>query len=99
MARRKHTFRAFDPAEFLESEADAEAYLAAVVEEAGDDPAVILRALGHIARARNLAQLARDAGLTREGVYKALGPSGNPSFATVVKVAGAMGLRVQFAKA
>ena len=64
------------------------------IEDAGDDPAFIVHALGVIARARNMSQLARDTGLTREGLYKALSPEGNPSFATVAKVAKALGLQI-----
>ncbi|WP_119418074.1 addiction module antidote protein [Desertibaculum subflavum] len=95
----KITFRRFDIAEKLESEADILAFMRAVVAEAGDDPAAITGALGHVARARNMAQLARDTGLTREGLYKAFGPGGNPSLATVLKVARALGLKLTFAAA
>lgn len=84
----------WDSAAFLETEDDIQLYLEACLEEAGDDPAFLLHALGVIARARNMSQLARDTGLTREGLYKALSPEGNPSFATVVKVAKALGLEV-----
>ena len=89
-------FSRFDTADYLETEADIAAYLEAVIEEAGDDPAVIARALGVVARARNLSQLARDVGMSREGLYKALSGEGNPSFATVMKVAHALGLRMSF---
>jgi len=57
---------------------------------------LITQALGTIAHARNMSQLARDTGLTREGLYKALSAEGNPSFATVVKVASELGLRMTF---
>ncbi len=83
----------WDSAEYLKSEADITAYLDACVEEAGDDPAFLVHALGVAARARNMSQLARDTGLTREGLYKALSSSGHPSFGTVRKVADAMGYR------
>ncbi|RYD63364.1 MAG: putative addiction module antidote protein [Verrucomicrobiaceae bacterium] len=83
----------WDSAEYLKSEADISAYLQACFEEAGDDPAFLTHALGVAARARNMSQLARDAGLTREGLYKALSAEGNPSFGTVLKVADAMGYR------
>ena len=83
----------WDSAEYLKSEADITAYLDACFEEAGDDPAFLVHALGVAARARNMSQLARDTGLTREGLYKALSSSGNPSFGTVLKVADAMGYR------
>lgn len=90
------TFSAFDPADYLNSFEDVTAYLEAVIEEGDDDPAVLTQALGAIARSRNLSEIARQAGISREGLYKALSPGGNPTFATVVKVARAMGLRVHF---
>lgn len=83
----------WDSAEYLKSEAEITAYLDACFEEAGDDPAFLTHALGVAARARNMSQLARDSGLTREGLYKALSSDGNPSFGTVLKVADAMGYR------
>ena len=86
-------FSRYDSAEYLKTEEDISAYLEAVMEEAGDDPAFILHALGVVARARNMSQLARDTGLTREGLYKALSGEGNPSFATVLKVSRALGFR------
>ena len=84
----------WDSAEYLASDEDMQAYLDACLEEASDDPAFILQALGTIARAKNMSQLARDTGLTREGLYKALSSEGNPSFATVAKVTKALGLRL-----
>ena len=82
----------WDSAEFLETDEDIQLYLEACIEEAGDNPAFIVHALGVIARARNMSQLARDTGLSREGLYKALSPDGNPTFSTVAKVAKALGL-------
>jgi probable addiction module antidote protein len=70
------------------------AYLDAWFEEAPDDAAGIARALGDVARARGMTQVARDAGLTRESLYKALSERGNPSFATILKVARALGVRL-----
>ena len=84
----------WDSAEYLKTEEDIQLYLEACLEEGTEDPAVILHALGVVARARNMSQLARDTGLTREGLYKALSPDGNPSFATVAKVAKALGFRI-----
>lgn len=81
----------WDSAEYLKTEADMAEYLAACFEEAPDDPAFLVHALGVVARARNMSQLARDTGLTREGLYKAFSADGNPSFGTVLKVADAMG--------
>ncbi|HCH24214.1 MAG TPA: putative addiction module antidote protein [Oceanospirillaceae bacterium] len=60
----------------------------------GDDSAFIVHALGVIARAKNMSQLARDTGLTREGLYKALSSDGNPTFSTIAKVAKALGLQI-----
>ena len=64
------------------------------MQDAPDDTAGIARALGDIARAQGMSQVARDAGLSRENLYRALSPEGNPSFATVAKVAKALGLRL-----
>ncbi len=89
-------FTPYDTADYLTDDDRVAAYLEAVLEEAADDPALIAQALGAVARARNISQLARDTGLTREGLYKALSADGNPSFATVLKVAKALGLRLAF---
>jgi len=90
----KETFSRYDTAEYLKTEEDIAAYLDACAEDG--DPSLIAAALGDIARARNISQLARDTGMTREGLYKALSGEGNPSFATVLKVASALGLRISF---
>jgi probable addiction module antidote protein len=89
----------WDSAEHLQTEEDIKLYIEACIEEAGDDPAFIVHALAVVARAKNMSQLARDTGLTREGLYKALSPEGNPTFATVVKIAKALGfqLSIQYA--
>jgi probable addiction module antidote protein len=71
------------------------AYLQAWFEEAPDDHAGIARALGDIARSMGMSKVAMEAGLSRESLYRALSPTGNPSFSTVLKVAKAMGLRLQ----
>jgi probable addiction module antidote protein len=92
-------FSRYDSADYLETEEDIAMFLDAVMEEGGDDPAYITRALGAVARARNISKLARDTGMSREGIYKALSEEGNPSFATVAKIAGALGLRIRFAAA
>lgn len=83
----------WDSADYLKTEDDIAAYLQVSFAEAPDDPAFLVHALGVVARARNMSQLARDTGLTREGLYKALSADGNPSFGTVLKVADAMGYR------
>jgi len=89
----------YDVAEQLRTPEEMAAYLDAWLEEAPDDAAGIARALGDIARARGMAQVARDAGLSRESLYKALSEKGNPSFATVLKVARALGLRLHALRA
>lgn len=86
----------WDSAEYLKTEEDIQHYLEACLEEAGDDPAFLVHALGVVARAKNMSQLARDTGLSREGLYKALSEDGNPTFATVAKVARALGYEVTF---
>ena len=88
------TTKRWDSAEHLKTEDEIRLYMEACMEEAGDDPAFIIQALGVVARARNMSQLARDTGLTREGLYKALSPGGNPTYATVAKVAKALGFKV-----
>lgn len=89
----------WDSAEYLKTEQDIAEYMTACMEEGGDDPAFIAHSLGVVARARNMSQLARETGLTREGLYKALSVDGNPSFATVMKVAAALGLKLSFTPA
>jgi probable addiction module antidote protein len=85
----------YDVAEQLRTPEEMAAYLDAWLEEAPEDGTGIARALGDIARARGMTQVARDAGLSRESLYKALGENGNPSFATVLKVARALGVRLK----
>ena len=84
----------WDSAEYLQTEEDIKLYLEACLEDGGEDPAFLVHALGVVARAKNMSQLARDTGLTREGLYKALSPEGNPTFATVAKVAKALGYQL-----
>ena len=83
----------YDVAEHLRTPDEMAAYLDAWLEEAPDDPSGIARALGDVARAKGMSQVARDAGLSRESLYRALSAEGNPSFATVLKVARALGVR------
>ena len=92
--RPKLKLRKWDSAEHLNSDEDIALYLDACLAEAGDDPAFIAKALGNIARARGMSQLARDTGLGRESLYKALSGEGNPSFATILKVIHALGVKL-----
>ena len=86
---------AYDVSEHLRTPEEMAAYLDAWLEEAPEDAAGIARALGDIARAKGMSQVAKDAGLSRESLYRALSADGNPSFATVLKVAKALGVRFQ----
>lgn len=84
--------RPWDVVEHLKTEEDMVAYLEATLEDG--DPALIAAALGDIARAKGMTQIARETGLGRESLYKALSPEGNPEFATVLRVVKALGLRL-----
>lgn len=84
--------RTWDAAEYLKSEEDMAAYLEAALEE--QDPALFAAALGDVARAKGMSQIAREAGLGRESLYKALSADGNPEFATVLKVLRSLGLKL-----
>ena len=84
--------RLWDPAKHLETEEDMAAYLEAALEDG--DPALVAAALGDIARAKGMTQIARETGLGRESLYKALSAEGNPEFATVLKVLRSLGLRL-----
>jgi|SRR5215470_8719685 len=85
----------WDVTEHLKSEEDIANYLEAAFEEG--DPSLVAAALGDVARAKGMAQVAEAAGLGRESLYKALSPEGNPEFATVLKVVQALGLRLKVA--
>ena len=84
----------YDVAEHLRTPEEMAAYLDAWLEEAHDDASGIAKALGDIARAKGMSQVAKDAGLSRESLYRALSAEGNPSFATVLKVAHALGVKL-----
>jgi probable addiction module antidote protein len=86
--------RRWDSAEHLKSPEDMAMYLEACLQEAGDDAAFVAKALGHIARAKGMSQLARETGMGRESLYKALSGEGNPSFATILKVTRALGIEL-----
>lgn len=85
----------WDASEYLETEEDMAAYLNAALEDG--DTSVIAAALGDIARAKGMTQLSKETGVTRDGLYKALSPTGNPSFDTVQKVVRAFGLKLDVA--
>ena len=82
-----------DAADYLETKEDMAAYLEAALEDG--DPALVVAALGDIARSKGMTNIARETGLGRESLYKALSLEGNPEFATVLKVIQALGLRLR----
>nr|WP_244164112.1 addiction module antidote protein [Caballeronia sordidicola] len=84
----------YDVAEHLRTEEEMLLYIEAAFEEAGDDASFIAKALGDVARARGMTQVARDAGLSRESLYKALSGDRSPDFSTLLKVMRALGIRL-----
>ena len=88
------TFSPYDVVEHLRTPEEMAAYLDAWLEEAPDDVGGLARALGDIARAKGMTLVAKETGLSRESLYRALSADGNPSFATVLKVTKALGLRL-----
>src|SRR5471032_2865079 len=82
----------WDPAESLKTGRDMATYLEAALEDG--DPTLVAAALGDIARAVGMAEIARESGLGRESLYKALSPDGNPEFGTILKVVRALGLKL-----
>ena len=89
------TFTRWDVTDDLHMEEDIRLYLEACAEEDPGDGSLIRAALNDIARAQNMSQLAHDIGMTREGLYKALGENGNPSFATVMRTTKALGMQLR----
>ena len=89
------TFTRWDAAEHLRTSEDAQLYLEACAEEAPGDGSLIRAALNDIARSGNMSRLARETGMSREGLYKALSEHGNPSFATVMRITRALGMHVR----
>ncbi|MCY3782775.1 MAG: putative addiction module antidote protein [Chloroflexi bacterium] len=88
-------FTRWDVTEHLQTKEDARHYLEACAEEDPGDGSLIRAALNDIARAQNMSRLAREIGMTREGLYKALSEGGNPSFATVMRITRALGMHLQ----
>ena len=88
-------FSRWDACDELKTDEDVALYFQACVEEDPGDGSLVRAALGDIARARSMSQLARDTGLAREGLYKALSVDGNPEFSTIMKVINALGLKLE----
>lgn len=90
-------FTRWDAADYLSTEEDMALYLDACLDEDPGDGSLIRAALNDIARARGMTQLAKDTGLTREGLYRALSATGNPEFSTVMKVIKALKIKLHAA--
>jgi len=97
MAKTKIKTSPYDSSEYLDSQEAIAAYMKEAM--AIDDPALIASALGTIARARGMSQVARETGLSRESLYKALSAEGNPEFGTIIRVMDALGLKLTVAPA
>lgn len=93
MDNNKNTLTTWDPAQHLETEEDMILYLDAALTE--NDPSLFAAALGDIARARGMTEVSRKTGLSRESLYRALSPNGNPELATILKVANSLGIRLK----
>ncbi len=88
-------YKSFDVADYLDDLDDVAGYLELALEESTEDPSAVPRALGVIARSQNISELARRVGMSRDGLYKALSEDGNPTWSTLLKVTGALGLRFE----
>lgn len=89
------TFSKWDVTEHLRTQEDARLYLEACAEEDPGDGSLIRAALNDIARTRNMSRLAREIGMSREGLYKSLSEDGNPTFATVMRITRALGMKLR----
>lgn len=87
-------FKPYDVAEYLETPEDMAGYLDACLQEDTGDGVLVRKALGNIARAHGMTQIAKDTGLGRESLYKSLSENGNPEFVTILKVIKALGLKL-----
>ena len=93
MALNTEKYVRFDPADYLDDIDDVTAYLQIALDESDEDPSAVPRALGVIARSQNMSELARRVGMSRDGLYKALSETGNPTWSTILKVTTALGLK------
>ncbi len=89
----KITFKKWDPAEVIETKKDVIALLEVALE--GNDPDFLLSIVGDMARSKGMTEIARELGISRRGLYKAIAPDGNPSFKTVIKLLDLLGLRLK----
>ena len=91
--KKKVTFAKWDPAKYINSKEAVIAYIEAALEE--NDLVFLLSVIGDIARSKGMTQIARELGLSREGLYRSLAPTGNPSFETVLKLFDILGLQIR----
>lgn len=91
----REKYQRFDAADYLMNLDDAAIFLEVALEDSVDDPSAVPHALGVIARSRNMSELARRVGMSRDGLYKALSADGNPTWSTILKVTNALGLRFE----
>ena len=96
MKNRRPRTTLFDVADYLKTARDRAAYLEACVDQAPGDVAFLAKALGDVARALGMTRVAKEAGMTRESLYRSLSPAGNPELATVLRVARSLGVRLSF---
>lgn len=95
MTTKSEKYKRFDVADYLDDLDDVVGYLEIALEASAEDPTAVPRALGVIARSRNMSELARRVGMSRDGLYKALSQDGNPTWSTILKVTNALGLRFE----
>ena len=95
MSNKSEKYKPFDVADYLVDLDDIAGYLELAIEESAEHPSAVPRALGAIARTRNMSELARRVGMSRDGLYKALSADGNPTWSTILKVTTALGLRFE----
>lgn len=95
MKTNSEKYAPFDVADHLDDLEDVAGYLKLALEESAEDPSAVPRALGVIARSRNMSELARRIGMSRDGLYKALSEDGNPTWSTILKVTNALDLRFE----
>ena len=91
-AKEKISFSKYDPAKYIETKEDVIAFLEGALEE--NDPEFLFKTIGHIARSKGMAQIAKELNLNREGLYTALSPKGNPSFITIARVLDNLGFQL-----
>ena len=96
MKTRRPSTTPFDVADYLKTARDRAAYLEACIDQAPGDVAFLAKALGDVARSRGMTRVAKEAGVTRESLYRSLSQAGNPELATVLRVAKSLGIRLTF---